>query len=90
MINTNNWTYCCYTNDELKALITFGMSPESIENMDYYCTVLKNNQDLKFQKKFDSLADSINYINQKYENKWSFTNLTVNKSSSGCSSCVAH
>jgi hypothetical protein len=88
-VNTENWTYCRYQSDLFLALITFGADPEGLEQdrLDYYVTVLENEQQEVFQQKFDNLVEACLYLNEHYGD-WNFQNQTVAKT--GCSTCAAH
>ncbi len=88
-VNTENWTYCRYLNGTFMAMISFGADPESIseDRLDYYVTVLENEDTEVFQQKFTSLMDACFYLNANYQD-WSFEDQTVKKS--GCSTCAAH
>ncbi len=88
-INNENWSYCRYEKENFLALITFGADPESIkeDRLEYYVTVLQDEQNEDFQKKFDSLTDACLYLNSGYSD-WNFNDQTATKS--GCSTCAAH
>lgn len=88
-VNIENWTYCRFENKNLMAFISFGACPESIEKnmLDYYVTVLEDQEKEVFQKSFHSLAEACIYLNEYYGD-WTFENQTATKS--GCSTCAAH
>lgn len=88
-VNLENWTYTRYTNEDFMALITFGADPESIleDRLDYYVTVLENEEKEIFQKHFTALSEACLFINEKYGD-WEFQDETATKS--GCSTCAAH
>ncbi|HXH29232.1 MAG TPA: hypothetical protein VNJ01_00300 [Bacteriovoracaceae bacterium] len=71
------------------ALITFGASPESIasDSLEYFVTVLENEDQEVFQQEFDSLNDACFYLNENYQD-WKLEDQTATKS--GCSTCAAH
>jgi hypothetical protein len=88
-VNTENWTYCRYLSESFMALITFGADPAGLDEdrLEYYVTVLENEQQEVFQQSFDSLVDACLYLNEKYGD-WTFQDQTVAKT--GCSTCAAH
>lgn len=88
-VNAENWTYCRFENQNFMALITFGADPESIQDdrLEYYVTVLEDEEKEIFQKSFDSLAEACLYLNENYGD-WKFNDQTATKS--GCSTCAAH
>lgn len=88
-VNTQNWSFCRYTQGDFLAMITFGADPESIkeDRLEYYVTVLENEEIEVFQQKFDELAEACFFLNERY-GAWNFEDLTATKS--GCSSCAAH
>ncbi len=88
-VNIENWTYCRYEKDNFMAMISFGASPESMEEdrLEYYVTVLEDEDKEIFQKNFDSLHDACFYLNENYQD-WMFEDQTATKS--GCSTCAAH
>lgn len=88
-VNVENWSYCRYQNGSFMALISFGADPESIaeDRLEYYVTVLENEEKEVFQQKFSSLTDACLFINETYSD-WAFEDQTVKKS--GCSTCAAH
>jgi hypothetical protein len=89
IVNTDNWTFCRYTSSNFMAFITFGADTESIQNerLDYFVTVLEDEDKEIFQEQFASLADACVFLNENYHD-WTFENQTISKS--GCSSCAAH
>ncbi len=88
-VNVENWSYCRFEKGAFLALITFGADPESLaqDQMEYYVTVLENEEKEVFQKKFESLPEACLYLNDAYGD-WSFQDQTATKS--GCSTCAAH
>jgi hypothetical protein len=88
-VNTENWTYCRYQKDSFLAMITFGADPESLaENrLEYYVTVLENEEREVFQEKFSNLTDACLFLNETYGD-WGLEDQTATKS--GCSTCAAH
>lgn len=88
-VNTDNWTFCRYMNDTFLAMISFGADPETIaeDRLDYFVTVLQNEDTEIFQQKFESLSEACLYLNEKYGD-WTFEDQTAAKS--GCSTCAAH
>lgn len=88
-VNIENWTYCRYEKGNFKAFITFGSSPEAIatDRLEYFVTVLENDEKEIYQETFDSLSDACFTLNEKYSD-WTFTDQLAPKS--GCSTCAAH
>lgn len=85
-----NWNYCQYRNEDLKAIISFGASPDILDDsFQYYITLLDDENNEVFQEEFESLSDACENINLKYSNFWDFTNLDKAKPEPGCSTCVA-
>ncbi len=94
MINTENWQYCYYFKDSLKAIIHLGADLD--EQMSYkeiwYLNVLNKKNDAEFQMDFENLNHALEMINSRYQN-WTFVDSTIEKdekSGGSCSSCVAH
>ncbi len=71
------------------AMITFGASLDSIQEgaLEYYVTVLENEEREVYQKDFDSLTEACLYLNENYGD-WTLEDQTATKS--GCSTCAAH
>ncbi len=92
MIDANNYTYCCYENNNYKAIISFGMEPENTSGeLDYFVTVVKDENTQVVQRKHTTLDAACKDINNKYSSIWKFNNLTLKSASGGgCSTCVAH
>lgn len=91
-ITEDNWNYCNYKSENLKAIISFGADPED-EKMDllYFVTLLDEENNEIHQKKFTILKDAVDNINTKYHDLWDFEDLgNKNSSGGGCSTCVAH
>jgi hypothetical protein len=84
-----NWTFTRYQKGNFIAMISFGADPESVQEdrLEYYVTVLENEEKEVFQERFDSLSDACLYLNHNYAD-WTFEDQTATKS--GCSSCAAH
>jgi hypothetical protein len=88
-VNLENWNYCRYEKEAFMALITFGANPDSVaeDRIEYYVTVLEDEQKEIFQKSFESLSEACFYLNENYSD-WTFEDQTATKS--GCSTCAAH
>jgi hypothetical protein len=88
-VNVENWTYCRYERGNFMALVTFGANPESIseDRLEYYVTVLENEEKEVFQETFESLSAACHFLNENYHD-WAFNDQTATKS--GCSTCAAH
>jgi hypothetical protein len=88
-VNIENWSYCRYESKNFMAFVSFGMSPESAadDRMEYYVTVLENQEIEVFQKSFAGLNEACLYLNEHYSD-WAFQDQLTPKS--GCSTCAAH
>lgn len=88
-VTVENWSYCRFQKGKFLALISFGADPESMaqDRLEYYVTVLEDEEKEIFQKKFEALTEACLYLNQNYSD-WNFEDQTASKS--GCSSCAAH
>ncbi len=88
-VNIENWTYSRYEKENFWAQITFGADPESLseDRLEYYVTVLQDEMNEIFQRKFENLTAACLYLNQNYSD-WTFHDQTATKS--GCSTCAAH
>lgn len=91
-INSENWTYTSYTDEDLEAFISFGCDPDILsDKFLYFATIIDSEQNEVFQKEFNSLDAACDYLNSKYSSFWDFNNkLNPNKGKSGCSTCIAH
>jgi hypothetical protein len=91
-VTAENWNFCQYKSDELKAFISLGASPDILDNkFTYFVTVLDEHNNELQQDEFDDINAACHFINNKYSQIWDFNNLSVKESSgSGCGSCVAH
>lgn len=89
-VNIENWNYTRYINGNVMAMISFGASPESVleDRLEYYVTVLEDEEKEVFQQTFLNLADACVYINEHYAD-WTFEDQTA-APTSGCSTCAAH
>lgn len=87
-ITEENWGYCQYTKEELRAIVSCGAS--SSENLEYYMTVLDENDAEVFQASYPELTLAISAINDRFTAIWDFTDTTKPKKEGGCSTCVAH
>jgi hypothetical protein len=90
LVNTDNWTFCRYLSDNFLAMISFGADPESMkeDRLQYYVTVLEDEEKEVFQQTFDSLSEACVFLNENYSD-WTFEDQTA-ATKSGCSSCAAH
>ena len=88
-VNIENWTYSRYQSGAFIAMISFGADPESMKDdcLEYYVTVLENEDSEVFQEKFTDLNEACLFLNQTYGD-WGFNDQTVKKE--GCSTCAAH
>lgn len=88
-VNTDNWTFCRYMLDNFIAMITFGADPESLkeDRLEYYVTVLEDEEKEVFQQQFYSLSEACVFLNANYQD-WTFEDQSATKS--GCSTCAAH
>ena len=87
-----NWNHCHYESRNLRALVSIGALPINNDvSIQYYVTVIDENENDLFQTDFKSCEAACEYINKKYSSIWNLNDLSVSKSSeSGCSTCVAH
>lgn len=92
-INTKNWNYSHYQEDELVAFISIG---GELDKQGNYCeNYLVTLADLDFrelyQDKLNNLEKAIELINSKYKD-WQFQLRTKppQADSGGCGSCEAH
>jgi len=70
------------------ALITFGASPENeADELEYYVTVLEEQEREIAQETYSSLGLACAMINQNYSD-WNFVDELGPKT--GCSTCAAH
>lgn len=90
MLSESNWNTTIYQNQSLRALISTGCDYVGDElKINYFASVIdENNIDL-IQKTFTNLDDACSYLNYMYHNVWEFSELDAKKGS-GCDSCVAH
>jgi hypothetical protein len=88
-VNIENWSFCRYLNGNIMAFISFGADPESLkeDRLDYYVTVLEDEEKEIFQESFSALNEACLYLNENYGD-WTFEDQTATKS--GCSTCAAH
>ncbi len=90
-INKTNWNFCQYKNDNLKAIISFGASPDILDDsFNYYVTVLDDENNEVFQEEFQTVDAACQSINHKYSDVWEFSDLSQKNNSGGCDSCSAH
>lgn len=91
IINNENWTHSHYKAKNLKAMITFGASPEILDDSFlYFATVLDEEHNEVHQSEFDNLDAACHFINNKYLDTWEFVDAQAPKKEGGCSTCVAH
>lgn len=91
-VTPNNWTYCRYRLGPKIGLVTFGAEPmeedetplEGIKEF-YYVTVITEDMEEVFQKRFSHLEHACLYLNQHYSH-WDFEDQSV-ASAGGCGSC---
>lgn len=90
-ITPQNWTHCSFSHENLRAMITFGASPDILDDsFVYYVTVLDEDNNEVFQKEFETIGLACDYINSKYTDLWEMTDALTPKKEGGCSTCVAH
>ena len=90
LISPDNWNTAYFENNNLKALIGFELDPNE-PNLELYTVSLIDQEYTEiYQKTFKEINAACKYINLKYQNLWEFKSLIQVKSSSGCSTCVAH
>jgi hypothetical protein len=90
MITTENWTYACYRNEELRALIHCGAEPGPGDGLEfiYFANILDALHQPVSQKVFLDLEKAVEYLNTHYQ-LWSFESESK-IDPTGCSSCQAH
>lgn len=88
IITTENWTHTQYSKEELRAIISCGASLSG--ELEYYLTVLDENDVELFQKGFEQLSDAVSTINLRYHQIWEFVDTNRPKKEGSCSTCVAH
>ena len=90
-ITADNWTFCHYKADKLKAFISFGASPGILDDsFIYWATIMDEEQNELHQSEFSEVNAACDFINKKYTNLWDFVDARTKKSEDGCSSCSAH
>ena len=57
LLTLENWSHGQYIKDEMRAIISCGASYDN--QLEYYITVLDENDDEVFQQKFNSLESAI-------------------------------
>lgn len=92
MITQDNWTFTHFTNQKLKALVTYGASFEGSEvSEEFFATVIDDEGHDVFQQSFNNLNDACDYLNRRYQKIWKLVDATLKSSgTSGCDTCVAH
>lgn len=91
MITEENWTYCQYKSNDLTAFISFGASPDILDDsFQYYVTILDAHNNEVFQQEFPSIGAACQNINQKYAGLWDLHDSLRPKKEGGCSTCIAH
>jgi hypothetical protein len=90
-VNKDNWNFCHYKNSNLTALVSFGASPEILEDkFIYYVSVIDEENNEQFQQEFDNVDTACSFINDKYAEFWDFKDLSFKEDTGGCGSCTAH
>jgi hypothetical protein len=90
-VHKDNWNFCHYKNNNLTALVSFGASPEILEDkFIYYVSVIDEESNELFQQEFDQVESACSFINDKYSEFWDFNDLSINTDTGGCGSCAAH
>ncbi len=91
MVTVNNWNYSYFENGEHRAIVSFGASPELLDDeFVYYVTVLDQDDNEIYQQEFTEVANACTFMNQKYGDFWDFKDMSQKNTSGGCGSCVAH
>lgn len=91
-INLSNWNYAQFSTGSFQAMISCGIDPNDYlaleENsemaMCYWVSILKDEFQEIFQRKFTHLAEALSFINERYGH-WNFVDTSVAKG--GCESC---
>lgn len=90
-ITPENWTHCSFKNGNLKAVITFGASPDILDDsFVYYVTVLDEDNNEVFQKEFSVIDKACSYINARYSDVWELSDALKSTKEGGCATCIAH
>jgi len=95
IITIENYSYCRYKSDKLKAYISIGAEPlerESTKIQDlYFLTVTEDDYKEVLQRSFKTLPEACLAINEDY-GQWQLHNLEFQAKvkKSGCDSCSAH
>lgn len=90
-VNSDNWTFCHFKANDLKAFISFGASPDILDDTFLYmATVVDSEHNEVFQKEFTQVDLACDYLNNKYSDLWDFVDARAPKKEGGCSTCVAH
>lgn len=86
-ITPENWTFCFFKTEDLKAFISLLGVPEADETRVNYVVTLtdKEHQEI-FQNEFNTLNEAIVVLNQRYGH-WEFFNAESPPEQGGCSSC---
>lgn len=91
MLTTENWTYCHYTNEALKLLVSIGGEEKNGTFQDmYFLSIMEGDNDTLSQWEFADLESTLEYANRNFAH-WKFLDFFAEeKSSGGCSTCQAH
>lgn len=90
-ITPENWTFCSFSHENLKAIITFGASPDILDDsFVYYVTVLDDDNNEVYQKEYATIELACEAINNKYSDLWELKDATRPAKAGGCSTCIAH
>lgn len=88
LLTTENWNHGQFVKDEMRAIISCGAS--LTKDIEYYLTVLDENDSEVFQQSFNQLESALEVINMRFGDIWELVDTNAPKKSGGCSSCVAH
>ena len=90
-ISQDNWFHVQFVKDESRAIISCGA--QDTETIEYFITVLDENDHELFQERYTQLDTAIENINARYAGIWELDDVNAPAKSSkdgGCSTCVAH
>ena len=88
LMTLENWTHGQYVKEEIRAIVSCGASAST--ELEYYLTVLDENDAEIFQQGFKQLEKAIEVINMRYADIWDLVDTNEPEKEGGCSSCVAH
>ena len=87
IVTPENWTYCFYKTEDLKAFISMAGVPAGDDTRINYVVTLtdKDHQEI-FQSEFEGLEDAAGCLNERYGH-WEFFDAENPPQTDGCSTC---